>query len=88
VVDDADWRSQGQERYLQGVALQRASYSPRRPDWEHDHCEFCGAKFGDRDLAGALTEGFATADRYRWVCETCFRAFRERFGWSLIEADA
>jgi len=57
--DEKDWR-------LQGQALS--------PDWEHDHCEFCWAKFLDQTFSpghakalaedpGILTEGYAVQGR-------------------------
>lgn len=88
VIDDSDWRLQGQERYLQGAVLVRLRYTPPRPDWDHDHCEFCRAKFAADGVPDAMTEGFATTDRYRWVCMTCFDDFRARFGWSLADAES
>ena len=88
VIDDSDWRLQGQERYLQGAVLQRLRYSPSRPGWDHDHCEFCGVKFATDDVPDTVPEGFATTDRYRWICPTCFGDFRARFGWSLTEGNS
>ena len=80
-VSDDDWRLQGQERYLRGVTLHRRAYRRPRPGWDHDRCEFCGAKFaGSGDPAG-LREGYTTADEYHWVCPQCFGDFSERFGW-------
>ena len=78
-----DWRRQGQERYLRGVRLVDRAYHPFRPDWEHDHCEFCGAKFSLEE--GDLHRGFSTSDGYHWVCPSCFQDFREEFGWDLDE---
>ena len=40
-----DWRRQGQEKYLKGAKLQLKDYCPHRPEWDHDHCEFCETKF-------------------------------------------
>jgi len=74
-----DWRRQGQEEYLLGVRLTHKAYTPYRPGWEHDHCEFCGNKFSLRE--GDLKRGYATDDNYRWVCEPCFEDFREEFRW-------
>ena len=82
-----DWRMQGQEAYLRGATLRRRRYSARRPDWDHDHCEFCGAKFMDADFPGVLREGYVTADGYRWICDTCFHDFRARFEWSTEVTD-
>ena len=78
-----DWRRQGQERYLEGVELSWKRYTKYREEWDHDHCEFCGAKFmesGDQDIQ---KEGYATEDNYRWICKQCFDDFREEFNWTL-----
>jgi hypothetical protein len=85
---ESDWRLRGQEQYLQGVTLVRRKYRryAENPDWEHDHCEFCSAKFMVEDHAAALHEGYATLDDYHWICATCFEAFRESFSWSLVPA--
>ena len=53
-----------------------------RPGWDHDHCEFCGDKFG---FSGTLTEGWTTVDEYRWICDPCFNDFRERFRWHTLD---
>lgn len=75
-ADLADWRLFGQERYMRGALFEWAQYRPYRPGWEHDHCEFCSAEFSLHG-ADALREGYATHDRYRWVCAQCFQDFRE-----------
>lgn len=78
-----DWRRQGQERYLAGQVLTAKEYRPYRADWDHDHCEFCGAKFSlnGRDL----TFGYCTLDGYHWICPDCFEEFKEEFRWTLAE---
>ena len=76
-----DWRLTGQERYLAGAVLGWADWHPPRPDWDHDHCEFCWAKFAGPEQHDVLHAGYTTADRHRWVCPQCFEDFRERFGW-------
>ncbi len=75
-----DWRLQGQEKHLQGAVLERKAYQPYRREWEHDHCEFCSAKLS-LDVPGALREGYATPDNYRWVCEDCYGDFKDLLGW-------
>ena len=77
----SDWRLQGQEKFLKGVKLIRQVYRPDRPGWEHDHCEFCSRKFSLAE--GDLHEGYATSDRYHWICERCYQDFKEGFGWTL-----
>ncbi len=76
-----DWRIQGQERYLHGATLVRKQYKAPRADWDHDHCEFCWAKFSK--CVNELEVGYATLDERHWICETCFRDFQERFGWTV-----
>ena len=84
-VSDHDWRLMGQQKYLTGATLVRRRWRQSRPHWDHDHCEFCGAKFADDRLADALHEGWTTPDEYRWICDGCFHDFRERFGWNVHE---
>jgi hypothetical protein len=68
---ELDWRLTGQETYLKGVSLVRKPYRAYSGQWEHDHCEFCTAKFMDAAYSEAhstfieehpevLTEGYAT----------------------------
>ena len=81
----SDWRLQGQERFLSGVELTWKPYRPCRDDWEHDHCEFCGAKFSEK--AEDLNEGYVTRDGYHWVCADCYEDFKERFQWTIVNDD-
>ena len=74
-----DWRMQGQERYLANAVLVRQKYRKYRNTWDHDHCEFCGVKFSED--ADDITVGYATVDRYHWICEACYVDFRKSFGW-------
>jgi hypothetical protein len=76
-----DSRLAGQEAYLLGVTLIHQPWKPTDPKNDHDHCEFCWAKFAAYD--GCLHAGYATEDYYRWVCETCFRDFKDRFQWRV-----
>jgi len=60
-----------QEKYLSGAGLTHKRYRAYSETWEHDHCEFCFAKFMDPDYSpehkkfieehpDVLTEGYAT----------------------------
>ena len=80
-VDSDDWRRQGQERYLRGKAMRLLDW-PTVVTAEHDHCEFCCAKFSRR--AADLHRGYTTDDHYYWVCEACFADFVEEMGWSTV----
>ncbi len=74
-----DWRRQGQEKYLMGEKLIFQNYYPYREGWDHDHCEFCGAKFSLS--LNDINEGYAPHDKYHWVCGQCFNDFKEEFHW-------
>jgi len=82
-MTDSDWRLQGQERYLTGIALIRRHWRQSRANWDHDHCEFCGATFGADNEDDVLHEGWASPDEYRWICDVCFGDFREQFKWHV-----
>jgi len=91
-----DWRLTGNLDFLLGATLVFKKYWNRRPDDDHDHCEFCWAKFmvvPYADDQGILTEGFAVQDRspfpdfpndYWWVCQACAHDFAMPFGWTLV----
>jgi hypothetical protein len=82
MVTDDDWRIQGQERYIHGATFEWRSWSSDRPDWDHDHCDFCCVHFGDHifeDDPDTQQEGWATPDANHWVCRACFEDFRDRF---------
>lgn len=80
----SDWRLQGQDNFLKGVFLGRKPYRKYREGWDHDHCEFCGAKFSERPED--LNVGYATADNYHWVCEQCFKDFNQMFQWNILDS--
>lgn len=81
-VQPNDWRLQGQGKYLQGETFHLSEFKPYRDGWEHEHCEFCGAKFCLQDDE-CLKEGYCTDDHYRWVCSPCFSDFRDMFAFKL-----
>jgi len=78
----ADWRLQGQERYLQGAVLKRETYQSYSESWDHDHCEFCGKKFSLK-IPDALKVGYVTLDGYHWISDDCFDDFKEMFEWKV-----
>jgi hypothetical protein len=86
----SDWRLTNQEKYLRGVALRLARFTvpAGRPDWDHEHCEFCWAKIVEeqrkREGNDLLIEAYATEDRHHWVCPQCFEDFREMFQWRVV----
>ncbi len=79
-----DWRRQGQEAYLKGVRLTRCHFEQVPGGSDHEHCEFCYQKISS--AAEDIQEAWTTLDRYRWVCDTCFRDFVGDFEW-IIDAE-
>ena len=75
-----DDRLQGQEEYLIHASVVKALY-PSVTN-KHKHCEFCKAKFG---IDEKLKQGYATKDRYYWICENCFEDFKDLFKFRLIK---
>ena|SRR5665213_2304878 len=86
MAQDTDWRLQGQERYLQGVALLHRDYPrcQKNVDWDRDHCAFCWGNFMVEDLPDVLHAGYCTEDEYHWICEQCFKDFRDQFCWRVL----
>ena len=86
MTSDDDWRLTGQETYLSGVPLCWRTYEDESENSDHDHCEFCFAKFAEADrIPDALHAGYTTLDSYRWICQQCFGDFRQRFDWTVVE---
>ena len=85
---EPDWRLRGQEQYLQGATLVWRIYlnGTGNPKWDHDHCEFCWAKFMVEDLPEVLHEGYSTEDRSHWICPDCFNDFNAQFQWRTAVA--
>ena len=76
-----NWRRQGQERFLFGKKLFWRDYCLNSDRSNHDHCEFCGAKFSCEK--GDLENGYATEDGYHWICKKCFEDFETEFCWKV-----
>ena len=78
-----DLREQGQEKYLSGLVFEKKRYQKYSETWEHDHCEFCNAKFSEDPSLECFHEGFSAKENYYWGCENCFDFFKEKY--NLIE---
>lgn len=85
MVEIDDWRLQGQEKYLTGRKLKRVPFSPLSKTWDHEHCEFCWAKFSDHE--NDLHEGYVTEDNHTWICPECYEDFKELFQWDLVDSE-
>ena len=78
---ESDWRLTNQMNYLFGVTLIQARYQSKSGN-DHDHCEFCWDKFAEE--GDVLHFGYCTADRYRWICPTCYSDFKDMFQWKVV----
>lgn len=79
-----DWRLfREQNRYMHGVTLIAQPYKSSNPFNDHDHCEFCMAKFGKEN--NALKQGYSTEDGNIWICSQCYNDFREQFEWKIVK---
>ena len=74
-----DWRLFHQENFLLRRKLAFKEFPSR---YDHAHCAFCWEKFGKND--GNLHMGYCTEDEQHWICEQCFRDFKERFAWKVV----
>jgi hypothetical protein len=91
VIDDHDWRLEGQEEslrtMLEGVELRSAMWSAH-DGGDHDHCEFCWARMSNQPRTNEeYDRGYVTRDG-RWVCEPCFEDFKERFAFATTISGA
>lgn len=85
-ASDDDWRLRGQETYLAGRTLAWRSWTSPRPDWDHDHCDFCWDEISDRPVDEHVRYNSAwvtSDDTYHWICPECFEDFRQRFAWKV-----
>jgi hypothetical protein len=79
-----DWRIRNQAKYLKAEILKWAKWKTPKPDWDHDHCEFCSQKFSDNPgHTNAVKYGYTTADKYYWICKKCFSDFKKLFEWKV-----
>ena len=74
-----DWRVD-LAQHTKGATLTLKRYVRRSEEWDHDHCEACTNKFSE-NIPGALREGYATSDNYRWICPECFNDLKEQMSW-------
>lgn len=78
--ETGDWRLRGQEEYLQNKVFRYQKFIglPNRSD--HTHCEFCWHKFMENPegVNDCSSEGYCSTDNIYWICEECFRDFKEK----------
>lgn len=83
--DRNDWRFKGQDEYLDNITLSLSKFVVLDPASDHEHCEFCTAKFSECE--GDLHEGYHTNDKKFWICRDCFHDFSYMFNWTVIPSN-
>jgi len=83
MVDKNDWRLQGQEEMLRNAKFRIETYVAPKITWDHDHCTFCWVTFSEYE--GDLHKGYRETKDSHWVCEECFRDFKEMFNFTVVE---
>ncbi len=73
-VKKKEWRLTNQKNFLDRVTLIKSIYNMD----VHNHCAFCWDEFRKGDI------GYTTQDEYHWVCDNCFKDFKEEFYWKVI----
>ncbi|MDR3209135.1 MAG: hypothetical protein LBT36_00710 [Oscillospiraceae bacterium] len=68
------------------VTSERREHPQTPPEYCHDHCELCGAKFSV--YADDLREGYVTREPfdgrlYYWICDACAEHFSPVFRWGV-----
>ena len=81
MIEKDDWRLLDQESYLADKTLRFCKWESNNPDYDHEHCRFCWAKFPNEFPEGYVT----TENRYWWICPTCYEDFKEMFRWKLVD---
>jgi hypothetical protein len=77
---------------LAGATLVWKRYRAPSPEWDHEHCEFCWAKFAEAEIGDDLLQGGYGAratspeghDDYYWICDQCADDLCGRFNWIII----
>lgn len=82
-----DWRLRGQEEYLQNRVFRYQKFMGLPNVSDHAHCELCWHKFmenpdGVKDCSG---EGYCSTDGIYWICEECFKDFKEKMNLRLAD---
>jgi hypothetical protein len=81
MIDKNDWRLTNQENYLKNKELYHRNYK-KTGSFDHDHCSFCFTNFKSNEQVG-----YCTTNYYHWICEECYKDFKNSFNWRVIEED-
>lgn len=69
---------------LKGQKFRWKTYEMPRPDWDHDHCAACWAKFAETESPEISHEGYAVIEEYdkgahyEWAWASCFEDLKDQ----------
>jgi hypothetical protein len=88
-ISENDWRFLNAE-FLRGQKFRFKLYVPPRPEWDHDHCVGCWAKFMEKAGREIEQSGYAVTAEcekgqdYYWICASCFVALKDQLEWAVV----
>lgn len=77
-MTEKDWNAG-----LRGALLTWRPYKMPKPTWDHDHCEFCWAKFMEPGNADTLHEGYYCGAEDTWICPKCYEEKKTEYQWRI-----
>jgi hypothetical protein len=85
MIEKDDWRLNfGKEpEFYKKYKWVLKKWSQTRDNSDHDHCEFCNAKFMDTEGPNILPQGWTDENETYWICEGCFEDFRKMYQWDI-----
>lgn len=82
-----DWRYAGQDKGHLNAVWSWGNWRSDNPNNDHDHCEYCWAKFSARG-GDDLIQGWHDEGCQRWICDNCFQVFATHFQYKTAEQGA
>lgn len=77
-MTEKDWNAG-----LRGANLKWQPYKMPKPTWDHDHCEFCWAKFMEPGSEDTLHEGYYCKSEDTWICSKCYEEKKAEYKWQV-----
>lgn len=85
MIEQDDWRLNfgNTPEFYASLTWSFKKWTQTRPDWDHDHCDFCQTKISDSEIDQAVNEGWTDNDENHWVCAPCFKDFKDMYRWNV-----
>lgn len=73
--------------FLKGITLEWKKYKQDSPQWDHEHCEFCGGKFMEEVDGKIFNAGWTDETENHWICSGCFDEKKDTYQFKVLESD-